>query len=236
MFDRLMRGGCAALLLASLLGIGCDDPLATLEQARTAIEEGKKAAITQARADALASAGTADAFADDEEARRKAGGISLGPEHAKRLYYQFIDGRGRVAFVERLGDVPAQWRDRVGFVEMESPPPLSPAMAEQTRDRRYAATADKLRQPRAGGQVIAARTSTRIVLYSADWCGWCKKAQRHLDAAGVDYELRDIDIPENLDDLVAKTGQKGIPVLEVGGKVVTGFSPGQYDQLIRDAT
>ena len=247
MFRRFFRtGGVAFLLasaLASALALGCDDPLASLDQARKAIEEGKQAAIAEARADAMASAGGASAnsagstddFSDDEEARRKAGGVSLGPDHAKRLYYQFIDARGRVAFVERLDEVPAQWRSRVGFVEMDSPPPLSPAMAEQTRERNYASTAG-LRPAASGGQRVAARAPrTQIILYSADWCGWCKKAKQHLDDAGVDYEIRDIDIPANLDDLVAKTGQKGIPVLDVDGRVVTGFSPGQYDQLIRQA-
>ena len=71
-----------------------------------------------------------------------------------------------------------------------------------------------------------------IILYSADWCGWCKKAKKHLDRKGINYEIRDIDRPHYLDELVAKTGQKGIPVLDVGGRVVTGFSPDEYDQLI----
>lgn len=219
----------AVLLCSASLGIslGCDDPVATLQRA---IDEGKKAAAAGSQS-ARDTAGGED-FSDDEAARQAAGGVSLGPDHAKRLYYQFVDARGRVAFVERLGDVPAQWRDRVGFVEMDSAPPLSPAMAEQTRDRRYAASADRLRQPAARPGV---RVPARIVLYSATWCGWCKKAKRHLDAQGVDYEIRDIDNPANLDELVAKTGQKGIPVLDVGGKVVTGYSPDQYDRLIREA-
>jgi len=221
------------LLVLFGTGLGCEDPLASLE---AAIEEGKKAAIAEVRAEAAKNAGSTGAaeesFQDDEAAKRRANGISLGPEHAKRLYYQFIDDRGRVAFVERLGDVPAAWRDRVGFVEMDSPPPLSPAMAEQTRDRRYAANA----RPVVGGQPVAARSSGRVILYSAEWCGWCKKAKRHLDDMGIDYEIRDIDHPDNLDDLVAKTGQRGIPVLDVGGRVVTGFSPDKYDELIRSRT
>jgi len=212
-------------LLVSCLGfsLGCDDPVKAITQA---IDEGKKAAVAQARADA-------EDFSDDEAARKAAGGISLGPGQATRLYYQFIDKRGRVAFVDRLDDVPASWRDKVGFVEMESAPPLSPAMAEQTRDRRYAASGGGMRS---GGKPVAGRMPDAVVLYSADWCGWCKKAKRHLDGLGINYEIRDIDIPQNLDDLVAKTGQKGIPVLDVGGRIVTGFAPKEYDQLIRSRT
>ncbi len=212
----------ALVALSGALCLGCDDPVQAITQA---IDEGKKAAVAQARAEA-----SGESYEDDEAAKKAAGGISLGPGHAKRLYYQFIDSRGRVAFVERLEDVPASWRDKVGFVEMDSPPPLSPAMAEQTRDRRYAASGGGARP---GGTRLAARMPDPVILYSADWCGWCQKAKRHLDGMGINYEIRDIDIPANLNDLVAKTGQKGIPVLDVGGRIVTGFSPEEYEQLVR---
>lgn len=221
----MSRRALAILSSIALLafGLGCDDPVKALTKA---IDEGRKAAVAQARNDAQAEGG----YADDEAAKKAAGGISLGPGQAKRLYYQFIDARGQVAFVDRLDDVPAAWRDKVGFVEMDSAPPLSPAMAEQTRDRRYAAAGGGRTAP---GQRVAARMPDTVVLYSADWCGWCQKAKRHLDGMGVNYEIRDIDIPANLNDLVAKTGQKGIPVLDVGGRIVTGFAPDQYEELIR---
>ena len=214
-----------ALLAAAGLAagsLGCDDPVATLQKA---VDQGRKAAA------AVSSdpGSQRDGYADDEKAREAAGGISLGPDHAKRLYYQFVDARGRVAFVERLEDVPAKWRDRVGFVEMDSPPPLSPAMAEKTRTQRYAASGSRLRP------AAAVHAPARIILYSATWCGWCRKAKKHLDAEGVHYEIRDVDNPANMQELVAKTGQRGIPVLDVNGKVVTGFSPDQYDRLIRQA-
>lgn len=229
MLDRLFSiAALVGLVTAgSILSLGCDDPLARFEKA---IAEGQKAAIAEVVAEAKAGSGSSETFADDEDAKSKAGGVSIGPGDARRLYYQFIDGRGRVAFVERLSDVPASWRSKVGFVEMDSAPPLSPAMAERTRDARYASSG---RQP---APRVAGRMPQTIVLYSADWCGWCKKAKSHLDGMGVNYEIRDIDIPANLNDLVAKTGQKGIPVLDVGGRVVTGFSPDEYERLIRSRT
>jgi glutaredoxin len=237
MLDRLFSSATLISLVAlgCFLSLGCDDPLARFEKA---IDEGKRAAIADVVAEAKARSGArsvthstaSGGFADDQEAKRKAGGVSIGPGEARRLYYQFIDARGRVAFVERLSDVPDSWRDKVGFVEMDSPPPLSPAMASRTRDARYAASG---RRP---APRVAGRMPQTIVLYSADWCGWCKKAKRHLDGMGVNYEIRDIDIPANLNDLVAKTGQKGIPVLDVGGRMVTGFSPDEYERLIRSRT
>jgi glutaredoxin len=196
--NRFIVVTLAAFALSS---VACGDPLARLDQVK-------------------------QAFADEVAGRSESEGVSLGAGHAKRMYYQFIDGRGQVRFVERVSDVPEAWRGRVGFVEMDSPPPLSPEMAENTRKLRFAAVADKYRK------AAPAKPAVRVVLYSAEWCGWCKKAKRHLDRKGVEYELRDIDSPQNLEELVAKTGQRGIPVLDVGGRVVTGFSPEQYDSLL----
>jgi glutaredoxin len=210
----------AGIALLALLGLGCEDPLGKLNEAKQAMARQASTADPDARD-----------FADDEGAKVRAGGLSLGPEHAsKRLYYQFVDSKGRVRFVERLSDVPEQWRERVGFVEMDTPPPLSPMMAQATRDAKYAHVAQRVRQQQLGSR----GASRQIVLYSADWCGWCKKAKSHLDAKGINYVIRDIDEARYLQELVSKTGQKGIPVLDVGGKIVTGFSPERYDALIRE--
>ena len=210
-----------AIALATAFALGCEDPLAGLEHARQAMGQGS-----------AASGAAGEGLADDEEAKARAGGLTLGPDHvAKRLYYQFVDSGGRVRFVERLSDVPEQWRARVGFVEMDTPPPLSPLMAQATRDAKYSGLANQVRQKHVAGR----RASKPVVLYSADWCGWCKRAKSYLDAKGVNYVVRDIDESRYLDELVSKTGQKGIPVLDVGGKIVTGFNAARYDQLIREA-
>lgn len=216
------RLACSCLLLVLASTLGCDDALPRIAQ--IAEQSWKCVDQTWVETKRLV-AGLPGRIVDGRETRGSAKRISLGPDQAKRLYYQFVDTRGQVIFVERLADVPARWHDTVGFVEMDSPPPLSPVMADQTRRRRYAESPRALR--------VAAAPAPRPILYSADWCGWCRKARRHLEDTGVEYDLRDIDLPENLDDLLAKTGQRGIPVLDVGGRLVTGFSPERYDQLIR---
>ena len=157
-------------------------------------------------------------------AERAGSGMSLGPESATRIYYQFVDTQGRVRFVERLGDIPEQWRDRAGFVEMDAPPPLSPMDAQQTRANRYAGTPTRAAsRPSASGTVL---------FYTADWCPWCRKAKAHMDREGIDYESRDIDDPAILAELVQKTGQQGVPVFDVGGRILTGFDPNRLDQLV----
>lgn len=160
-----------------------------------------------------------------DASRPRSDAVSLDDESsAKRLYYQFVDDRGRVHFVERLDAVPVAWRKTMGYVELDVPPPLSPLDAQRLR-----ASRSRRAEPRAA----TSGGSARVVLYSAEWCGACRKAKRHLERRGVDYDLLDVDEPENLEALVETTGGKGIPVLEVDGRVVTGFSAERYDELLR---
>jgi glutaredoxin len=164
--------------------------------------------------------------ASASQAERPAGWESLEDEaSAVRLYYQFVDAQRRVRFVERLEEVPEALRGSVGFVKMAAPPPLTPGDAARARRERLAGGAATADAP-------TASASTAVVLYSAEWCGACRKAKRHLARRGIEYEERDIDQPVHAEALLRRTGSRAIPVLDVDGRVVTGFSQSSYDTLI----
>jgi glutaredoxin len=159
------------------------------------------------------------------------------------MYYQFVDDGGQVRFVERLADVPEQWRDRVGFVEMPVAPPLSPMDAQRTRDQRYASrvrpastTSGAQQASYSQSDVAPQRRAPEILVYYADWCGACKLMKRHLDRKGIDYELRDIDVPDILEELVDKTGAKAIPVIDVEGRILRGYNADALDDLLSETT
>jgi len=198
--------------------------------------DGAPAAPNAASASAPASPAAAESD-EDELAKRPADSdvVSLGAGEDTRVYYQYIDSRGGVRFAERLDDVPEAWRDKVGYLELDAPPPMSPADAQRVRDERYArANPGGTRLASAGGSTGSAmdRFEPGVILYYADWCGYCKKAKRHLDRAGVAYELRDVDNPHIAKELAAKTGGRGIPVLDVDGRIMKGYSAASYDQLL----
>jgi glutaredoxin len=156
---------------------------------------------------------------------------SIGPGQSQRIYYQFVDDRGRVQFVERLGDVPETWRDRVGYVEMSQPPPLTPLEARRTWKLSAKRTTEILLASAAPNS--RSRQDVEVVLYSAQWCGYCTKARAHLDRSGVDYEIRDVDINAVAQELREKSGRGGVPVLDFSGEVLRGYSSEQYDRAIR---
>ena len=70
------------------------------------------------------------------------------------------------------------------------------------------------------------------MLYSAEWCGACKKAKRYLGRNGIEFEERDIDQPRHAAALLRLTGRRAVPVIDVGGRVLTGFSAKGYDALM----
>ena len=179
-------------------------------------------------AEATSEASEAERAAEPEPAKeRPEGWASLeGEGSASRLYYQFVDARGSVRFVERIEDVPEAWRANVGFVKMDVAPPLSPVAASALRrERTQGARRD-----------IAANypAPSEIRLYSADWCGACQRAKKYLSRNRVPFKELNIDIPAVGNALVQKTGSRTIPVLDVDGRVITGYSPSQYDRLLSD--
>jgi glutaredoxin len=161
----------------------------------------------------------------------RGGIVSVEEGEAKRVYYQYVDERGRVQFVPTLEAVPSAWRDRVGFVEMAGPPPGSPADARRIRDRRTAS----IRVPPPAGREApgSAAGDAQVIMYTADWCGVCTRAKRYMDQEGIRYDARDVDDPRWQEEMVEKAGPGGIPVFDVGGEILRGFSPQSLNNLVR---
>lgn len=73
-----------------------------------------------------------------------------------------------------------------------------------------------------------------VTLYSAVWCGYCRKAKAWLGEHGVSYTDIDIDAPGGTAALAQATGgRSGIPVLVVDGHTLNGFSVGAYDAMFK---
>ena len=55
----------------------------------------------------------------------------------------------------------------------------------------------------------------QITMYSADWCGDCRRSKRLLDELGVEYTIIDVDADLSAADKVIEIngGTKSIPVI-----------------------
>jgi glutaredoxin 3 len=65
---------------------------------------------------------------------------------------------------------------------------------------------------------------TKVMLYTADPCGFCRSAKSLLASRGIDYdEVNLTKDPEGRERLVALTGQLTFPQITVNGRAVGGF-------------
>ncbi len=151
------------------------------------------------------------------------GGGGKGGGAGLRTYYQFVDATGRVRFVETLAEVPASLRASAGRVELEGPPPGSPAEARAAAARMAAASAP-------------APAAQPVTVYVTSWCPHCKAALADLDRRGIHYTKRDIDTDVDAKAaLREKTGGTGVPMLDVGGRIVRGYSEEAYARVFGGA-
>ncbi len=73
-----------------------------------------------------------------------------------------------------------------------------------------------------------------VTIYSATWCAYCHAAKDYLDKMGVKYIERDIDAePAAGIEAVNKSGQRGIPVLDINGEIIVGFDRLRIDAALK---
>lgn len=64
-------------------------------------------------------------------------------------------------------------------------------------------------------------TPTELTVYGADWCADCRRAKRHLDAAGVAYRWIDLAMDRDAKERLAAAGLRSIPVIAtVDGRIL----------------
>ena len=72
-----------------------------------------------------------------------------------------------------------------------------------------------------------------ITVYSADWCGFCHMTKQYFDKLGIKYEDKNVEQdPAAAEESVAKSGQRGIPVIDIDGTIIVGFNRPAIDQAI----
>ena len=72
-----------------------------------------------------------------------------------------------------------------------------------------------------------------IIVYSADWCAYCHAAKNYFDKLGVSYEDRNVEHdPKFMQESIQKSGQMGIPVIDIDDEIIVGFDRPRIDAAI----
>ncbi len=74
-----------------------------------------------------------------------------------------------------------------------------------------------------------------ITVYSTKTCPWCVKAKEFLKEKKVGF--RDVDVgadQEAANEMVEKSGQMGVPVIDVDGKIIVGFDKEELEKILAE--
>jgi glutaredoxin-like YruB-family protein len=72
-----------------------------------------------------------------------------------------------------------------------------------------------------------------VTVYTTPTCSWCQAVKQHLSAHSVLFE--EVDVAADMQrarEMVEKSGQYGVPVVDIDGEIVVGFDRGRINTLL----
>jgi len=73
-----------------------------------------------------------------------------------------------------------------------------------------------------------------IKIYTTPTCAYCKMAKDYFKSKGLEYTEFDVSKDmEKQKEMIDKTGQFGVPVIDIDGKIVTGFDKPKVASLLK---
>lgn len=76
--------------------------------------------------------------------------------------------------------------------------------------------------------------TANVKVYSTSWCGFCHQAKKYFDSIGVSYSDVDVEAdPKEAEEMVSKSQQMGVPVIEIGDEVIVGYDRPRIDSALK---
>ena len=159
------------------------------------------------------------------------------------------DGTGKLVYVANLNEVTPAGAYRVKTMSRAAWDELGAskrnarleALAPSAQPAASDAAPSGAHPDAAGAPKKASASGITAIIYGASWCKPCHDTARYLKQRGV--TVIDKDIEENevaaaeMRQKLARAGRSGssIPVIDLGGQIMVGFSPMAIDQAIEAA-
>ena len=72
-----------------------------------------------------------------------------------------------------------------------------------------------------------------VKVYSTPSCPYCIRVKQFLDESGVEYESIDVSTDqEKAQEMMSKSGQMGVPVIDIEGEIIVGFDNNKISQAL----
>lgn len=74
---------------------------------------------------------------------------------------------------------------------------------------------------------------TDVKIYTTPTCTYCKMAKEFFKENNVEYtEYNVAEDTERAQEMIEKTGQQGVPVMEIDGKTIIGFDKDEVKEAL----
>ncbi len=77
------------------------------------------------------------------------------------------------------------------------------------------------------------KNQPKVLVFSTPTCSFCNMAKKYFCEKGVKFT--DIDVSRDqaaARDMVRRSGQMGVPVIDIGGKIIVGFDRPKINSLL----
>ena len=125
--------------------------------------------------------------------------------------YKHVDKNGRVHFSDRPSAKQKSEKLRVRKINSIKGPAVVTKQREETVSKK-----------------------DKIIMYSAEWCGVCKRAKRYFKANNIPFREYDIDKSRKAKREFLKLQGKGVPLILVGDYIMAGFNQKYFDKYYRN--
>ena len=72
-----------------------------------------------------------------------------------------------------------------------------------------------------------------VKIYTTSTCVYCRGAKEYFKEKGIQYEEVNLsENPDRVQELVQISGQMGVPVILIDGKVILGFNRGAIEEAL----
>lgn len=72
-----------------------------------------------------------------------------------------------------------------------------------------------------------------VTVYTTQTWPWCKVVKDYLKSNNVAYEEKDVSKDHDAAmEMISKSGQRGVPVVDINGNIVVGFDQDSIDELL----
>lgn len=74
----------------------------------------------------------------------------------------------------------------------------------------------------------------KIIVYSTPTCPYCNLVKDYLNQKGIEFEEKDVSKDRvAAREMIKRSGEMGVPQIEINGKIIVGFNRDAIDKELR---